>query len=399
MPKLTICGGGNAAHVLIALAGQAGWEVDVFAPLNDEAERLRAGMAGPGGMIAHRGDERLAGRARQVSADPAQVIPGSTLVLLALPAFAHGPTLQTIAGFLEPEAVVGVLPARGGFDYQALSLFAGRGMSPRLFGLQTLPWACRIKRYGQEVEILGTKAATALAAWPGGEAAQRVDILSPLLAVTLTPVSSFLTLTLANTGQLIHPGIMYGLGRGQEPATFSGADIPLFYQGVDDATAAILQQLSDEVQAITGAVAQHWPQFNPAEVPSLYTWTRQAYPDDITDSSTLRRAFNTNRAYAGLRLPTRPVGPDTFRIDYQTRYLAEDVPYGLVVVRGIAELVGVQTPMIDEVITWAQAHLGRQYLVKGRLAGSDLKQTRAPQVFGIQSIQTMITFSQVMEVN
>ena len=50
MPKLTVCGGGNAAHVLIALAAHAGWDVDVFAPLADEAERLRAGMAVKGGM-------------------------------------------------------------------------------------------------------------------------------------------------------------------------------------------------------------------------------------------------------------------------------------------------------------------------------------------------------------
>ena len=52
MPKLTICGGGNAAHVLIALASNAGWEVDVFAPLADEAERLQAGMSAKGGITA-----------------------------------------------------------------------------------------------------------------------------------------------------------------------------------------------------------------------------------------------------------------------------------------------------------------------------------------------------------
>ena len=97
MSKLTICGGGNAAHVLIALAAQAGWEVDVFAPLADEAERLQAGMAANGGMIARSGDETIVGHTRRVSADPTEVVPGSELILLALPAL---PALLQFLQFL-----------------------------------------------------------------------------------------------------------------------------------------------------------------------------------------------------------------------------------------------------------------------------------------------------------
>ena len=32
--------------------------------------------------------------------------------------------------------------------------------------------------------------------------------------------------------------------------------------------------------------------------------------------------------------------------------MTEDVPYGLVVIRGIAEIVGVETPSIDKLLTW-----------------------------------------------
>lgn len=394
MPKLTICGGGNAAHVIIALASHAGWQVDVFAPLADEAERLQTGMAAGNGMTAQTEGQPIVGRARRVSANPADVIPGSELVLLALPAFAHGSTLQTIANFLDPHVTLGALPARGGFDYQAFSILKESQRPARLFGLQTLPWACRINTYGREVQILGTKAATSLAAIPAGEAPRLADMLSPLFTLKLTPVSSFLTLTLANTGQLIHPGIMYGLGQGKENDTFAQDEVPLFYQGVDDVTAGILQALSDEVQAIAGALADRVPGFNPQEIITLYEWVMRSYPNDVADGSTLRRAFNTNRAYAGLRLPTRPVEPNTFVIDYQTRYLAEDVPYGLVVLRGIAQLVGVDTPTIDDVITWAQAHLGHQYLVNGALSGADLNKTRAPQVYGITTVADLVAYSQ-----
>ncbi|MCG3207543.1 MAG: Opine dehydrogenase [Anaerolineae bacterium] len=381
MPKLTICGGGNAAHVIMALAPNTGWEVDVFAPLANEADRLQAGVAA-GGVSAIFGDRQVTGQPRRVSANPAEVIPGSELVLLALPAFAHGATLQTIAPFLDAGAAVGALPARGGFDYQARALLAD-APAINLFGLQTLPWACRIIRYGQAVEVLGTKAGVDVAVSPVGQADDLLPALAALLGLQLKPAASFLTLTLANTGQLIHPGIMYGLGRGREADTFAAADIPLFYQGVDPPTANLLQTMSDEVQAVAAAIAARDTDFNPREVLPLLGWLLHSYPTNITDSSSLQSAFNTNRAYVGLRLPTRPAGPDRFAIDYTTRYLAEDIPFGLVVLRGIAELAGVATPTIDAVVIWAQARLQKEYLVDGQLVGAHLSETRAPQTYGI----------------
>lgn len=393
MSKLTICGGGNAAHVLITLAAHAGWEVDVFAPLADEADRLEASLASRGGIIARRGNQTIVGGARCISADPAEVIPGSELVLLALPAFAHGPTLQAIADHFDSGVTIGALPARGGFDYQAYTVLKAKKISARIFGLQTLPWACRIINYGQEVEILGTKAEVDLAAYPSSKATALIEQLSPLLGLTLTPVESFLTLTLANTGQLIHPGIMYGLGCDKEDVIFARDEIPLFYQGVDQPTADLLQVMSDEVQAIAKELSVQLPSFEPQQVISLHNWLLRSYSADIADSSTLRRAFNTNRAYVGLQLPTRPAGSNTFVIDYKARYLSEDVPFGLVVLRGLAELVGVTTPTIDTVIIWAQKHLEQEYLINGELTGSNLVDTRAPQVYGIRQVSQLVEAS------
>jgi hypothetical protein len=228
-----------------------------------------------------------------------------------------------------------------------------------------------------------------LAAWPPAKTSPLAEAMSALFNVRLNPVRSFLTLTLANTGQLIHPGIMYGLCQGREAMTFTQTEIPLFYQGVDQPTADLLQAMSDEVQAIAGALAAHLPDFDPAEVAPLHTWLRRAYATDISGSQMLLHSFVTNKAYTGLRLPTRAIGPNTYAVDFSSRYLAEDVPYGLVVGRGLAELAGVATPVIDEVIDWAQARLGRCYLLNGRLAGPGLAESHAPQLFGIHSLEQL----------
>lgn len=67
----------------------------------------------------------------------------------------------------------------------------------------------------------------------------------------------------------------------------------------------------------------------------------------------------------------------------RSRMLSEDVPCGLLPIKGAAEILGVPTPWMDRVISWAQDQLGKQYLVDGRLQGRDVGSTDAPQAYGV----------------
>lgn len=384
MAKVTICGGNNAAHVLTAFASYAGWEVDIFTMTPDEAQRLNDAT-----ITAKNNGQSVSGKPRRVSTNPAEVIPGSELVLLTLPAFAHSSALTVIADHLDNGTSIGVLPSRGGFDWQACHLLDIDGRSLTIFGLQTLPWACRITIYGQEVEILGTKVAVDIAVQPATEQDKIIQLLSFIPDVKLTPVHSFLTLTLANTGQLLHPGIMYGLTAGKEDKVYAENEIPLFYQSIDEFTADILQSLSDEIQAIAKALGEQLPSFDPTQVIALHDWVRKAYEGLIEDHSTLQRAFASNTAYAAIKTPSRKLENGQYSVDFKGRYLSEDIPFGLVVVRGIAELVGVSTPIIDKIIIWAQTQLDKTFLENGSLSGADISMSRAPQAYGIQTLEDL----------
>jgi hypothetical protein len=65
----------------------------------------------------------------------------------------------------------------------------------------------------------------------------------------------------------------------------------------------------------------------------------------------------------------------------------------MIVIRGIAELAGVDTPMMDEVIAWCQNAMDKEFLVDGKIAGKDLDICRCPQTFGFTDLDTF------MEVN
>jgi hypothetical protein len=381
--KITVCGGGNGAQVLAPVAAHnLGCPVDLFAPFGDEAERLRAGVEAHGGLEV-RGAVRARARPRRISADPAEVIPGSEVVVLVLPAFAHEATLRQIAPFLDERAWVGAIPARGGFDYCAAWVLAELGRPDvRLFGLQTLPWACRIERYGRLVHVLGVKEAVDAASRPGAVIGAIVPLLERMLGLRIGAAASILALTLANTGQLIHPGIMYGLFADWDGNALTEA--PLFYQGLSEEGARTLAGLSDDVQAIRAHLEQA---LDLPAVRPLKDWLVRAYGGAIADPSNLRSAFVTNRAYSGLKAPVREVAPGCFVPDFSARYLAEDVPFGLAVSRAVAALAGVGTPTMDRVIAWAGERLGKDYL------GLDFDQTRSPQNYGLSNLERLIAFS------
>ncbi len=381
--KITVCGGGNGAQALMPIAAHnLGCPVDMYAPLGDEAQRLRAGVEAHGGLEA-KGAVQARARPHRISADPAEVIPGSEVVALVLPAFAHEATLRQIAPYLERDAWVGAIPARGGFDYCAAPILQEEGRQDvAIFGLQTLPWACRIEEYGRQVHVLGVKKAVAAASRPAALVGQIAPLMEQMMGLSIGAAGSLLALTLANTGQLIHPGIMFGLFARWDGTPLDQA--PLFYQGLDAEGAELLAGLSDDVQAIRARLDGT---LDLSAVQPLLEWLLRAYGEAIADPSTLHSAFVSNSAYAGLKAPVREVAPGQLIPDFSARYLTEDVPFGLAASRAIAHLAGVETPAMDQVIAWAGGRLGRDYL------GRDAGEARIPQNYGLETLEKLIAFT------
>jgi hypothetical protein len=397
MRKITVCGGGNGAQTLAAVAAcNLACPIDLYAPFADEAARLRAGVTALGGLETT-GMVQARSRPRRISADPAQVIPSSGVVVLVLPAFAHEATLREIVPLLDRDAWVGAMPARGGFDYCAAQVLKEQKREDvRLFGLQTLPWACRIEDYGQIVHVLGVKKMVDVASRPAAQIGEIASLLKRMLGLPTARTGNMLALTLANTGQLIHPGIMYSLFATYDSTPFGVGDVPLFYQGLSQRGARTLAELSDDVQAIRTRLGS---EVDLSAVRPLFDWLLQSYGDAIADPATLHSAFVTNRAYAGLKAPVREVSTDAahraggvrgagqFVPDFESRYLAEDVPFGLAVSRAIAQMADVQTPTMDRVIAWAGTRLGKDYL------GCDAGQARIPQAYGLDSLDQLLAFA------
>ena len=97
-----------------------------------------------------------------------------------------------------------------------------------------------------------------------------------------------------------------------------------------------------------------------------------------------------NAAYQGLQHPVEKTEEGKYLPDFTYRYMTEDVPYGLVVLKGIAEIVGVETPDIDKVLLWCETKMGKQYMVNSKIQGKDLTSSRAPQRYGFTTLESIL---------
>jgi len=148
------------------------------------------------------------------------------------------------------------------------------------------------------------------------------------------------------------------------------------------------------MSAEVGDIAQHMStkrkDVDMSSVISIHDWYLKTYASDITDGSSLKSSLMTNYAYRGLTHPCVKTD-EGYLPDFKHRYMTEDIPFGLAVLRGIGEAAGVATPHIDAVLTWAQEKMGKSYLVDGKLTGKDLKESRAPQAYGFTTLEEMIS--------
>jgi hypothetical protein len=389
--SITICGGGNGAHTLLALLlKHSNSRLTLYVPLEQELQSFQTvkNEKTPFTLIVKDKKFSIPLERLCITSDPKEGA-AADLIMIVTPAFAHQDILTAFAPYLQAGTVVAALPARGGLDFQASDILRKhRKEGIIIAGFQTLPWACRIKEYAKSVEIFGQKSRVGVASLPSHYSDRLARGFQKLLKLEFLPYHNMLEITLDNKGQIIHPGIMYGAFFDKLDQYYQKEKIPLFYQDVDEHTADLLNTMSREIITIRDALEENF-NLNLQAVSSLFQWMLESYGADIQDTSTLSRMFQSNRSYQNLRVPVKSV-QGFYQIDVRSRYLTEDIPYGLLVSKAIAELAGVSTLTIDEVIHATSKRLGVQYLINGKLQGKDLGQTRIPQNFGLESVKAIV---------
>ncbi|MCP4403647.1 MAG: hypothetical protein GY801_40875 [bacterium] len=388
---IVVCGAGNASHVCVAEFSSNGFIVDVFAPFQDESERWNAAIAHTGGdlLVDNPDGSHTIGRPRCISNNPADIIPGADIIVLPLPEFSLEPVLTAIKEYLRPGTIIMATPG-GAFEWIARKALGSTFDTMCLAVVQPMPYNCRIQEFGRRVNLIGKKSEYKIACYPRS----RIDDVGEYVTkmwngTSLTKMKYFLSLTLYNANGIIHPQRLYGLLHDYK-AGDTLPENPLFYEDMDDYSAHLIEQCDTELQnAIRMLEEKGGLEGLSAESPPERERIKKTYRDAITDMSTFRSCFATNAAYKGLRFPFLEQHDGTFLPDFTSRYFTEDIQGGSCMMKGINELCGLETPIIDNVVTFFQKFLGKEYIVNGALNGKDAAETMAPQNFGLTTLHML----------
>jgi len=394
--KLNVCivGAGNLCHVL---AGQLGARSDVEVSIYSRKASAIQSAATKGITVkvqaksADQKDTFITGRVARVSDKAQDVIPNADFIIMTTPSHARKAMSELIIPHIARNKPVffGVMPGMGGFDWIARQICKKNNhTSCILWAIKDVPFMSAWCTPGVSVTNLGPKTNLFLAMASGPANAQGVcaRILNNLTAIPVIQMPNFMAITLTPGNPIMHPSIMYGMyGPHSQWDGKPVPEKPLFYENVSELSSYFLSRCDAEVQAIKNAITAA----TGAELTAVWPLRenlKHVYGPIVADNRTLMLAMRTNRAYATIRTPLKQVD-NGFTVDVDHRFFQEDVPYGLVILRDLADLVDVRTPYIDEILRWCQQLMNKEYLTnEGKLNGRNMAETGAATQYGAKTI-------------
>eukprot|EP01017_Pseudomicrothorax_dubius_P027425 TRINITY_DN315_c0_g1_i4.p1 TRINITY_DN315_c0_g1~~TRINITY_DN315_c0_g1_i4.p1 ORF type:complete len:415 (+),score=83.93 TRINITY_DN315_c0_g1_i4:39-1283(+) len=392
--QVAICGGGNGAHFSAAVIGsRADITVNVLTR-RPEAWKREIVAHTAGSAWENRGNIR--GRLNVVSSEGSLVSRGTNVFIICGPAHIHLDLLRKIAPYIEPNSYVGTLYGQGGFDWMANHIITEEVIKQKnitIFGLQNIPSICKIRTYGEAVNVIGPKDALYAAAAPVDRIGEVCKLMETLFGIPTVPLPNFLSITLTPSNQIIHPGRLYGLFKDWDgKQAFDPAKIPLLYEDMDDISADWMQRLDDEIQAIKTAIIKYNPHIDLTNIIPMKERIIKQYGAQIRDKTNMRTVFATNLGYSTLKVPVKKVEGGVIP-DIDGRLFWEDVPFGLVILKDIADILGVKTPAVDTMIEWHQRFMGKTYITGDKLNRALIGESGAPSRYGIKTPEDLLRMS------
>lgn len=389
----------SSAHVLIPFLGEMGHTVHLFTrrPENwkDTVEcDITDGLTNEE-TESHKGVLTLK------SKDPSVVIPDADIIILCLPVHQYRPVLDQLAPHVnkDKEVFVGTIFGQAGFDWMVKSsLVKGQGLNNVVyFAIGEIPWICRTQTYGERGMNYGAKVLNVVAVSPYDRFQRLNEIfledisLKPMGKGRFEQACSFLSLTLSVDNQTIHPARCYGLWKKSGGVWDSKSKVPYFYRDFDKESADILEKLDAEYELIRQAIRQKFPE---KKFPFMLGYVELEKLNHKSKHVDILSSLKDSVQLASIKTPTAEGADGRQYLDTNFRFFKDDIPYGLLIAKSLAEMLNVDTPFIDEVIGWAQSLRNEKFLEDGKInrdfCFSEKYLCGIPEIYGYSAIEELV---------
>lgn len=322
--KIAVLGGGNGAHTMAAEFALKGHTVNLY-----EMPQFKNNMKKvfetktiylQGNIKELQGPVEL----NMVTDDIAAAVEGCHYVCLVSPAFAHAGYAKLLKGHLHKDQIVVTFP--GAFSALVLkNVFGDDEDCPIFADANNLPYDSRLVEKGSDtVNVFGRNPIN-IAFLPADKGPELIDEMRENLFPFEKIYHDVLECGLAIVNPDWHAGpVLFNISRIESPQV----SFYLYEHGWTPSACRLNIAMDKERKALGNVLGYNLrPMEDFAGLPDDYTWTWQ----DL---------YKEGHGSIGL---TPICGPN----DINSRYLTEDIPYGLVPWAAIAEAVGVPMPLTN----------------------------------------------------
>lgn len=319
---VAVLGGGNGGHALAADLTLAGHEVRLF-EMEGFSHRMQSVFdtkkiecVGP----------VLSGTAtiHAVTSNIDEAIQGAEIILIATPAFAHNSYANLLADKINSDQLVVLLPGTlGSLEFKNIWRNLNTHSDVVIAESDTLPYATRLEGPGQ-VRI-NVKITVQVGVLPATKTDWAHELLKDILPVKM--VQNVLEAGLSSMNPIDHPpGTILNAGRIER----SNGEFYIYEEGMTPSVIRVMEQLDEERLKIGRLFGLN-----------LMTIAELLHTSGYGPKGSTWEVLNGSVSLTPIKGPT----------SLNSRYLTEDIPYGLKTFASIAKNYELETPVMNSMIT------------------------------------------------
>ena len=348
-PTFAVLGTGNSGQTFAADITLKGYDANL-AELPAFAENLTAIEKAGGIALSGEAGSGFA-RLNMMTTDLGKAIKGVNVIILGGSAFAHEPLCKALMDRFEDGQYILFTSNFGALRFRRWMEAAQSNVDVIPVETASLLYATRATAPGT-VTCIGIKENLPTAALPASRTRDFLELVRPVFP-QLTAAPNVWHTSIGNLNPIVHPPmVLFNAGRIEATG---GRGWNLYADGATESVARVMVALDHERMALLERIGMKPLSFEEALVKfyAAYGLGRESLSDTLRKSP----------------IHSNPIMEAPDRID--TRYLSEDVPFGLATWSGLGRLWGVKTPSIDAVLTIASTMLGKDCFSDG-LSAEDL---------------------------
>jgi opine dehydrogenase len=324
-------GGGNTAFAVAANLTLAGYAVTLceHPSFRQAIEPILGSRQITLGGVAHQETARL----QAVTTNFAEALGVNDVVLVIVPAYAHKPFAEACAEHLRKGQVVVLMPGTlGSLEFGRLVRERGAPAGVIFAETDTAPYVCR-KVGPAAAHIWGVVSGLGLGVFPATQT-ERVLSLMYELFPGIHAYPHLLACGLAAMNPVVHPaGVLLNAGRIEH----ARGDFYFYDEGVTPSVCQLIHAVDRERLAVAAALGV-----------KLHAVDEAFHAAGFGPKGDLWATINGSRMLTQLRAPGA----------LETRWLTEDVPYGLAAWALLGEQLGVAVPVLRALVQLTSATVG-----------------------------------------